>query len=106
MPLLGLPLAATARRLLGLEATDIDRMVESRFFDPISGGFPLRYNAFLEVVLHCWTKYVVALIAGVAFAGFLLSFAVAAWGNHNGASCCSSPCRSRYPPAQSARSSS
>jgi membrane-associated PAP2 superfamily phosphatase len=79
--LVTLPLAGTAA-LLALEATDLDRIVQSWFFDPLTGGFPLRYNTFLEVVLHYWTKYVVALIAGLAIAGFLLSFTVAALRPH------------------------
>jgi len=79
--LVTLPLAGAAA-LLALEATDLDRLVQSWFFDPLIGGFPLRYNAFLEVVLHYWTKYVVALIAGLAIAGFLLSFTVAALRPH------------------------
>jgi len=60
--------------LLALETTNVDRIVESRYFDPASGTFPLRHDWFLEVVLHYWTKLLVALVALVAFAGFLLSF--------------------------------
>jgi membrane-associated PAP2 superfamily phosphatase len=75
---IALPLAAMALAL-GLDATDGDRVLESRFFDPATGAFPLRYDPFLEVVLHYWTKYLVALVAGLAFAGFLLSFQVAAF---------------------------
>lgn len=71
-----IPLAGAAA-LPGLEATDIDRAVQNLFFDPLAGGFPLRYNAFLEVVLHYRTRYVVTLIAGLAFADFLLSFTLA-----------------------------
>ena len=70
-----MPLAAAAV-LLWLETTDIDRSIASWFFDPATGGFPLRYNAFLEVVLHHWAKYVVVLIACLAIAAFLLSFVV------------------------------
>jgi membrane-associated PAP2 superfamily phosphatase len=72
----GAPLLAAAV-LLGLEATDVDRMVSAWFFDPASGMFPLRYNIFLETVLHQWTKYVVVLIACLAIAGLALSFIVA-----------------------------
>ena len=71
-----MPLAAAAA-LLWLETTDIDRNIASWFFDSAAGGFPLRYNAFLEVVLHHWAKYVVVLIACLAIAAFLLSFIVA-----------------------------
>jgi membrane-associated PAP2 superfamily phosphatase len=74
---IALPLAAMALALV-LDASDVDRVLESRFFDPVTGGFPLRYDPFLEVVLHYWTKYLVALVAGLAFAGFLLSFQIAA----------------------------
>lgn len=73
--LFGAPLLAAAV-LLGLEATDIDRAITRWFFDPVSGVFPLRYNIFLETVLHQWTKYVVVLIACLATAGFMLSFIV------------------------------
>jgi membrane-associated PAP2 superfamily phosphatase len=72
----GAPLLAAAA-LLGLEATDVDRTVSMWFFDPASGMFPLRYNIFLETVLHQWTKYVVVLLACLALAGLALSFIVA-----------------------------
>jgi membrane-associated PAP2 superfamily phosphatase len=71
----GAPLLAAAI-LLAMEATDIDRSVSLWFFDPASGTFPLRYNIFLETVLHQWTKYVLVLIACLAIAGVLLSFIV------------------------------
>ena len=75
------PIAA-ALILLGVDATDLDRIIESRFYDAPAGVFPLRHDPFLEVVLHYWTKYVVALIAGLAFAGFALSFMVATLEKH------------------------
>lgn len=63
--LLGMPVAAAAA-LLWLETTDIDRSIASWFFDTTAGRFPLRYDAFLEVVLHhCFP-------AGHASAGFAL----------------------------------
>lgn len=71
-----MPLAAAAA-LLWLETTDIDRSIANWFFDAAAGGFPLRYNAFLEVVLHHWAKYVVVLIACLVIAAFLLSFIIA-----------------------------
>lgn len=74
--LLGMPLAA-ASTLLWLETTDLDRSIASWFFDAAAGGFPLRYNAFLEVVLHQGARYVVVLIACLAIVGFLLSFIIA-----------------------------
>ena len=64
--------------LIAMEATDVDRIVEDWIFDPISGSFPLRHDTFLEVVLHYWSKYLVALIAGIALFRFALSFFVAA----------------------------
>ena len=78
---IGIPLVV-ALALLGLEATDLDRIVENCFYDPMTGGFPLRHDPFLEVVLHYWTKYLVALVASLALAGFLLSFAVAVLRKH------------------------
>jgi membrane-associated PAP2 superfamily phosphatase len=69
---IGLPLAL-ALALLALDATDLDRIVENRFYDRATGTFPLRHDPFLEVVLHYWTIYVVALIGSLAFAGVLLS---------------------------------
>ena len=75
--LLGVPLAVIVF-LLGLEATDVDRIVENWFFDAAAGSFPLQRDTVLEVVLHYWTRCIVALIAAIAFAGFLLSFTIAA----------------------------
>jgi membrane-associated PAP2 superfamily phosphatase len=74
--LLGVPLLAAAM-LLGLEATDIDRIITRWIFDPVSGVFPLRYNIFLETVLHQWAKYVLVLIVSLAMAGYLLTFVIA-----------------------------
>ena len=68
--------------MLALDATDVDRIVENRFYDPATANFPLRHDPFLEVVLHYWTKYVVASIASLAFAGFLLSFVSAVLRQH------------------------
>ena len=70
---LGVPLIA-AVCLLWLDTTDVDRAITSWFFDPVSHSFPLRYDEFLEVVLHRWAKYVVILLGSLAIAAFLLSF--------------------------------
>lgn len=74
--LFGMPLLAAAL-LLGLEATDIDRIITRWIFDPASGVFPLRYNIFLETVMHQWAKYVLVLIVSLVIAGFLLTFIIA-----------------------------
>jgi membrane-associated PAP2 superfamily phosphatase len=75
--MLGTPLLA-ALVLLALENTDVDRAVARWFFDSGGSVFPLRYNMFLETVLHQWTKYVVVLIACLTITAFLLSFILTA----------------------------
>ena len=72
---LGAALVAAAA-LLWLETTDVDRSITSWFFDPVSHGFPLRHDEFLEVVLHHWAKYAVTLIGLLALAGCVLSFVI------------------------------
>jgi len=69
-----LPPLVIAAAIVALDHTGIDRHVSNWFFDARTGEFPLRYNGFLEVVLHQWTKYLVTLAAVVAFAGYLISF--------------------------------
>jgi membrane-associated PAP2 superfamily phosphatase len=68
------PALAIAVLLLALEATSVDAIVSAWFFDPVAGAFPLRYNSFLEVVAHQWTKQLVIAIACSVIALFLLSF--------------------------------
>jgi membrane-associated PAP2 superfamily phosphatase len=70
---LGMALLATIL-LVALEATPIDSAVNGWFFDPVSGTFPLRYNAAFEIVTHQWAKYMVVLVASAAMAALLLSF--------------------------------
>lgn len=72
---LALPLAVAAG-LLGLDRTDIDLAVTAWLYDPVTRGFPLRSTFLLDTVLHHWTKYVVASIACLAWAGYLLTYAV------------------------------
>jgi membrane-associated PAP2 superfamily phosphatase len=71
----GLPVVC-ATLLFLLELTDIDRQISDLFYSRAAGGFPLRYDTFLEVVLHHWGKYLVALICCLAIAGLLLSYVV------------------------------
>jgi membrane-associated PAP2 superfamily phosphatase len=75
--LAGIP-AVAALLLLALELTDVDRVMERWFFDAAAGVFPLRYDAFLEVVLHQWGKYVVVLIGCLVVGALLLSYVVQA----------------------------
>ncbi len=69
-----LPLVPVAGILFALDHAGIDPLVTSWFFDAQSGGFPWRYNGFVEVVLHHWAKYLVVLVAVAAIAGYLISF--------------------------------
>ncbi|OGA23007.1 MAG: hypothetical protein A3I02_16645 [Betaproteobacteria bacterium RIFCSPLOWO2_02_FULL_67_26] len=72
---LGPALAAVAL-LLVLESTGIDTAISNGFYDPAAGGFPLRYNSFLEVFGHQWTKQLVIVAACCVIAMCLLSFAL------------------------------
>lgn len=69
-----LPAALVAGVIVALDTAGIDPLVSGWFFDQHAGGFPWRYNGFLEVVMHHWTKYLVVLAAVAAFAGYLISF--------------------------------
>jgi len=70
-----LPLAVAAG-LLGLDRTDIDLALSAWLYDPVTRVFPLRTTSLLDTVLHHWTKYVVASIACLAWAGYLLTYTV------------------------------
>ena len=72
---LGLALAL-ALALLVLETTSLDTGVTGWFYDTAAGVFPLRYNAFLEIVGHQWTKGLVAAIASIIFAMLLLTLVI------------------------------
>lgn len=69
-----LPLIAVAGAIVALEHAGMDALVSGWYFDTPSAMFPWRYNGFLEVVMHHWTKYLVILIAMAAFAGYVISF--------------------------------
>jgi membrane-associated PAP2 superfamily phosphatase len=69
-----LPAMAFAGALLLLERTPLDEQISNWFFDSRTHEFPLRYNGFLEIVMHQWTKYLVALVAVTAVAGFAVTF--------------------------------
>jgi membrane-associated PAP2 superfamily phosphatase len=73
---LGLPLVAAVLVFFVSEHTALDRWVSDRFYDPAIRHFPLRYDWFMETVLHHWAKYVLVLVAFSGLAGFLLSYAV------------------------------
>jgi membrane-associated PAP2 superfamily phosphatase len=69
-----LPVALVAGAIMALEHAGMDLRLSGWFYDAPSGAFPWRYNGFLEIVMHHWTKYLVALVAVAAFAGYLISF--------------------------------
>ena len=69
-----LPLIPLAGILFALDHAGIDPLVTGWFFDAQSGGFPWRYNGFVEVVLHHGAKNLVVLVAVAAIAGYLISF--------------------------------
>ena len=64
--------------LIALESTPIDATISGWFFDPVTGGFPLRYNVAFEIATHQWAKYIVLLIGSAVIAGYLLSHIVPA----------------------------
>jgi len=70
------PMLPLALFLLALEKTPFDTVITSWFYDAASGAFPLRYNAFLEVVGHQWTKGLVVVGACAIIAMLLLSFVI------------------------------
>ena len=59
--------------LLLMETTRLDRAVSDFFFDPARRTFPLRYDFFLDVVMHRWAKYVVVAAGVAVLASCLLS---------------------------------
>ena len=78
---LALPVAVAAG-LLALDRTAIDLAITARLYDPGTRSFPLRTTFLFDTVLHHWTKYVVMSIAGLAWAGYLLAYAVPALRPH------------------------
>ena len=68
------PALVVAALLLVMERTGIDSVVSHWFFDPITGGFPLRYNRILEIVGHQWTKQLVIVMACCVIGIYLMSF--------------------------------
>jgi membrane-associated PAP2 superfamily phosphatase len=69
-------LALAAALLLVFETTSVDTALSALFYDPASRAFPARYDWFLEVVMHRWTKDLLWGIGLLCLAGWLLSFAV------------------------------
>jgi membrane-associated PAP2 superfamily phosphatase len=55
-------------------ATDMDRSLTRLVFDRSAAAFPLRFNFWLDVVLHHWAKYAVATLGCVVLATFVLTF--------------------------------
>lgn len=68
------PVPLIAALLLVLERTPLDTIVSGWFFDRSANVFPLRYNTFLEVVMHQWAKELVIIVAVMVFAVFGMSF--------------------------------
>lgn len=75
---LALPLALAAAVLGVVYATGLDRRLSDGFYDPVSHKFPLRYDWFLEVVMHQWIKYPVMLAGMLALLGWMLSYVLPA----------------------------
>jgi membrane-associated PAP2 superfamily phosphatase len=73
-------LIAIAALAIG-EATDIDRSIMRLIYDVQSAAFPLRYNFWLDVVLHHWTKYAVMTLGCLVLAALVLSFVLPGFGN-------------------------
>ncbi len=69
-----LPLLGVAGAIVALDHAGMDPWVSGWYYDTQAGAFPWRYNGFLEVVMHHWTKYLVILLAVAAFAGYVISF--------------------------------
>ena len=69
-----LPLTLIAGVIVALDHAGVDPLATGWFYDAPTSGFPWRYNSFLDVVMHHWTKYLVILVAVAAFAGYLISF--------------------------------
>lgn len=72
---LALPLAIVAG-LLVLDRTDFDLVIAARLYDPVARAFPLRTTFLFDTILHHWTKYIVVLLACLAWGGYLLAHAV------------------------------
>ncbi len=70
------PMLPLAMILLALETTRLDAVLSGWFYDAASGGFPLRYNTFLEVVAHQWAKGLVVVIACAVIAMLLMSYVI------------------------------
>ncbi|HEX2830546.1 MAG TPA: phosphatase PAP2 family protein [Burkholderiales bacterium] len=71
--------ALLAIALLALDrATDLDRTLTRYAFDAATADFPLRDNFWLDVVMHHWTKYAVAMLGFLAAAALVLTFALPA----------------------------
>jgi len=68
------PLLPIGALLLALETTAIDATMSGWFFDRVAGVFPLRYDSFLEVFAHQYTKEWVIAVACCVIALYLLSF--------------------------------
>jgi len=67
-------LALALALLLLFEATDLDRLVSDRLYDPVAGGFPLRHDWFLEAVMHRGAKIALYITGAGVLAGLGLSF--------------------------------
>jgi len=72
----GIPLLVAMILFVVVEYTSIDRAFSDLFFDPAQRKFPLRYDWFLEMVGHHWTKYVLVMIGVGSLLAALSSFIV------------------------------
>jgi membrane-associated PAP2 superfamily phosphatase len=67
---------AIAAALLRFDQAGMDLAISAWLYDPVARDFPLRTTFVLETLLHHWAKYLVILIACLAWAGYLLTHAV------------------------------
>jgi membrane-associated PAP2 superfamily phosphatase len=72
------PALLAALVLVALESTPIDSTISGWFFDPVTGGFPLRYNVAFEIATHQWAKLMVVLIGSAVIGAYFLSHIVPA----------------------------
>lgn len=69
----GLPALLALLLLVVFEASDLDRRLSDLFYDPVSGSFPWRHNAWMEAVGHQWAKYPLVLLATALLLALALS---------------------------------
>jgi membrane-associated PAP2 superfamily phosphatase len=69
-----LPALAVVLLLLVMEHTGVDTMISSWFFDPVTGRFPMRYDAAVEIIGHKLARHLVVMAASGVLALYALSY--------------------------------